>query len=264
MATQSKFPPLSSLNLRSISQTIARLDQYQQARFSHRFRRTVKHLARYIPTGGVVFDIGANHGRFAKELARLHGGSCRVYCFEPLEYNYTMLETIVRRYENVKVLRVALSNAAGEAELYVPAKTKSRRISPGSAHLGDESSGADFGTSTARDVFRQTIVTDTLDDVVDREGIDRLDFMKIDVQGAETLVLQGGRKSVETHRPVIYCELTVGCTAHLGLTVDEPIRLLSELGYEMFVMDERTGHIDPCPGFRPEIRDYLFLTDKPG
>ena len=134
MTTQSRFPALSNLNLGSVGQRVARLDHYYQARFRNRFGPTVKQLARYIPPDAVVFDVGANHGKFAKNFAALHGGSCRVYCFEPLEYNYTLLERIVGRYDNVKVLRVALSNTAGESRLYVPVKDDSGHISPGSAH----------------------------------------------------------------------------------------------------------------------------------
>ena len=77
MTTQSRFPALSNLNLRSVGQRVARLDHYYQARFRNRFGPTVKQLARYIPPDAVVFDVGANHGKFAKNFAALHGGSCR-------------------------------------------------------------------------------------------------------------------------------------------------------------------------------------------
>jgi FkbM family methyltransferase len=255
---QSRFPSLSSLNLRSFSQLVARLDHYVQARFRNRFGREARQLARFIPEGGVAFDVGANHGKYSKNFARARNGSCRVYCFEPLEYNYTLLEMVVRPYPNVKVLRLALSDSAGEAELYVPVRP-SKRISPGSAHLGDEACEVDFGTATAHDVYRETVVTDTIDRVMEREGIDRLDFMKIDVQGAEALVLRGGRKALEAHKPAIFCELSPGWPECLGLTVEDTARLLDELGYRPHLLDERTGRIEGCTVDRQVRRDYLFL-----
>lgn len=254
----SRYPPLSKLNLRSLNQTIARLDHYFQARIRNRFGRTVRALSRFIPIGGVVFDVGANHGKFTKNFARVAGGTCRIYAFEPLEYNYTLLEKIVRPYANVTVLRVALSDAEGEASLYVPVKD-SRRLSPGSAHLGDESAGTpDFGTGTARDVYRQTIATDTIDNVMKRESLERLDFMKIDVQGAECLVLRGGMTALQTHKPGIYCELSAGLTGYLGMSVNDTIDLLRGLGYTMHVLDATTGRVDAAT-FDPRVNDYLFL-----
>ncbi len=259
VTAQDKYPPLSKLNLRSLNQTIARLDHFYQAKIRNRFGRTVKILSRFIPDNGVVFDVGANHGKFTKNFAKLRGGRCRVYGFEPLEYNYTLLETIVRPYANVTVLRVALSDSVGEAQLYVPVK-KSKRISHGSAHLGDEArSTVEFGAGAARDVYRQTIVTDTIDNVMSRESIERLDFMKIDVQGGEFLVLQGGLETLKTHKPGIYCELCPGCPQYFGRTVEDTIDLLSRLGYRMHVLDEAAGRIKESPEVSPGVIDYLFL-----
>ncbi|HZW06939.1 MAG TPA: FkbM family methyltransferase, partial [Phycisphaerales bacterium] len=128
---------LSSINLASLSQKLARLDHYYQARFRNRFAPTVRALSRFIPAGAHILDIGANHGKFAKHFARLHAGSCTVWCFEPLPYNYTLLQQIVGGFPNVRVHKVALSDKAGTAEFYVPLRP-SRRISPGAGHLGDE------------------------------------------------------------------------------------------------------------------------------
>ena len=113
MQTAQGIPSLSTLNLRSLSPRMARLDHSFQARIRNRFGPTVRFLRQFIPSHAVILDIGANHGKFAKNFARLAGGSCRVLCFEPLEYNYTLLETVVRRYKNVRVFRIALSDKAG-------------------------------------------------------------------------------------------------------------------------------------------------------
>jgi FkbM family methyltransferase len=257
MPTTRDIPPLSSLK-RTFGQAVSRLDHYCQARFRNRFGPTVAFLSRFIPSGGVILDVGANHGKFAKNFARLHDGSCSVHCFEPLEYNYSLLDRIVRPYRNVRVHRVALSDRAGQADLFIPVK-KSLHLLPGSAHLGVDAAADRFGTSTAPDVYRETINTDTLDAVLARERVDRLDFMKIDVEGAEALVLQGGLHSLRRHRPAIFCELTRGLPEHLGMKVEDSLSLLRELGYEMFIPDVKAGRAEPCREYRVEWRDYLFL-----
>ncbi len=256
-----QITPLSTLNLHSLSQSFARLDHYFQARFRNRFGPVCRQLARFIHPGGTVLDIGANHGKFAKNFAQAQGGNCTVLCFEPLEYNYTLLERVVRRHRNVRVLRTALADHVGTADFYIPVRP-SRRISPGAAHMGDEKNADTFGTSTARTVAKTTVPLDTLDAVVAREtaaspGL-HVDLMKVDVQGAEPLVIEGGRQTLAAHKPAIWCELCQGSTGPLGLTVHDSISRLAALGYQMFTLDIAAGTVTPTE-FTPAIRDYLFI-----
>ncbi len=249
---------LSSLNLHSLSQSFARLDHYYQARFRNRFGPVVLALTPFIPPNATILDIGANHGKFAKNFAALHNRSCTVWCFEPLPYNYTLLESIVRPYKNVRVFRLALSDRAGTADLFVPVKP-SKRILPGSAHLGDTSHIAGFGTSTAPNVARITIPTDTLDALAAREHLACLDFIKIDVEGAEALVFRGGRATLARFRPPIYCELQPGRPEVLGMTVHDVVKELTTLGYQPHTFPEHATKPTPCTGFTEGTRDYLFL-----
>jgi len=252
-----QIPPLSELNLRSFGQTLARLDHYIQARFRSRFGRLVERLARYIPPQGVIFDVGANHGKFTRNFARIHHGSCHVFAFEPLDYNYSLLRSVVKSRRNVSTYRIALSDQGGTAYFYVPVRP-SGRISPGSAHLGDELHADAFGTSTARQMRKTTVATETLDAFVASRGIRRVDFIKLDVQGAESLVLRGGIDTLRAHRPAMWCELSRSCPECLGLTVEHTIDLLASLGYTLNTLDERTGACRTTE-FSDAIRDYLIL-----
>jgi FkbM family methyltransferase len=252
--------PLSGHNLRSLGQTFARLDHFYQARFRNRFGKLVNQLAKYIPREGVILDIGANHGKFTRNFARVHGGSCRVLAFEPLEYNYSLLRAVVGAMKNVSTFNIALSDRAGTTDFYVPIRP-SGRISPGCAHMGDESHADSFGTSTAKEVRKTTVATETLDAFLQRQGIDRLDFIKLDVQGAESLVIQGGMSSLRTYKPAIWCELSRGCPEYLGLTVNNAVDLLASLGYKLHTLDERTGECRGTP-FTDSIRDYLLLHEE--
>ena len=121
-------PSLATVPTHSLGQRIARLERYLNVRFRNKLAPMVRSLARHIPANAVVFDVGANHGEFAKQVAQLHAGTCRVFAFEPLEYNYTLLETVTRSFRNVKVIRAALSNRQGQADLFLPIKNASKRI----------------------------------------------------------------------------------------------------------------------------------------
>src|ERR1035441_5418587 len=102
--------PLSKINIRSFSQRIARLEQYCNARFRNKYAPFVHTLKRFIPPQSVIFDVGANHGRFAKPFAQIHDGSCEIYAFEPLEYNFTLARSVLRSFHNVKIFPLALSD----------------------------------------------------------------------------------------------------------------------------------------------------------
>jgi len=253
------YPSLASLNLRSTGQRLARLGQFVQAKYGNKFSDTVQFLAAYIPAGGVLFDVGAHHGRFAKQLARLHGGSGRVFCFEPLEYNYTLLESVTRPFRNVKIIRAALSDREGHANLFVPVKKASHRIGTVYAHLGDEAHSEFFAARSDRSVYRITIRTETLAAVVARERLERLDFMKVDVEGAESLVFKGGLASLQKHKPAIFCEICPGFPERLGLAAQDTVQQLLGLGYQMFAYDESRRSLEPRSDCRATLMDYLFL-----
>lgn len=256
--------PISALNLASISQRLARLDHYFQARFRNRFGPLVQKLAADIPAGGLVLDVGANHGKFARAFAKLHGGNVEVWAFEPFTYNYTLLESVTAGLGNVRVFRVGLSDSVGSVDLFVPFKRKSKRIAPGSAHIGLKE-GAEkqevLGTHTAPDVARVTIQTERLDDLVAREKPSSVDFLKVDVEGAEGLVFRGGRETLARFKPAVYCELMPGCPENVGMTVEGVIHELTSLGYEMYAFPEdadKPRKVASVGGFEPTCRDYLF------
>jgi FkbM family methyltransferase len=236
---------------------MARLGHYYQARFRNRFGQLVQALSAYIPDGAVILDIGANHGKMTRPLARLHRGRVSVHAFEPLPYNHTLLGLVVRGLPNVSIHRTALSDRPGQISLYVPLRP-SNRISPGSAHMGDRAHEHTFGTSTARRVTEVTIPTDTLDAFAGRASLNRVDFMKIDVEGAESLVLAGGSATLRTHRPAIFCEIADRC-ASLGKTPADTIGPLLDLGYRLYGFNERAARPTPMSAHDPRERDYLFL-----
>ena len=261
MPKNNDCPSLTTVPVNSLGQRIARFERYLQVRFRNKYAPMVQALARYIPDHAVVFDVGANHGEFAKQVARLHGGNCRIFAFEPLEYNYTLMETVTRSFPNVKVIRAALSDRHGEADLFIPVKNASQRLGHPYGHLGCEPGKEFFAGAGANDrkVFRTTIQTETLDNLVERELLTRLDFIKVDVEGAENLVFTGGRQSLAKYRPAILCEIAPGLPERLGLTVDDSTKPLMELGYEMFITDEKTNGVSPCQKCHGGLVNYLFL-----
>ncbi len=237
----------------------ARIDHLYHAVVRRRFAAAARALGAHVPPGGVIFDVGANHGRFAKHLAALHKRSCTLYAFEPIDYNLEMLRLVVGRMPNVTIEPVALSNTEGQHDIFLPYKKASGRLSHGSAHLGTDTGRRSFGTSTAPDVCRTSIRTTRLDDWAERHALDRLDLMKIDVEGAEALVIEGGMDTIARFKPAIYAELIPGTPQRVDRTLDDVIDPLRGLGYSMHMTDKRGNTTREVTTCQPEGRDYLFV-----
>ena len=253
------IPDISEVRASAVSRFGARVDHLYHALVRRRFARIARALGAYTTPGAVILDVGANHGRFAKHLGALHGGRCALYAFEPLEYNRAVLRLAVGRQRNVSIVPLALSSRAGQTELFIPYKKASNRFTHGSAHLGDRESGVGFGTRTAPDVCRAVIETVRLDDWAESEGLQRLDLMKIDVEGAEPLVIEGGLRTIERFRPAIFVELIEGLPERGGRSIDDAIGPLLGLGYRMHGASESGRISGPLDAWSPDVRDYLFV-----
>lgn len=211
-------------------------------------------LRDWIPADGVVFDIGAHSGQFAKLFARLAPRG-RIYAFEPAGYARAILERVVRYrgLRNVEAVPLALSDAPGEAEIATPIKP-SGSYGFGLAHLG--------GGETGARVYRETVRAVPLDDFAAERGIARLDFIKLDVEGWEGHVLAGGRETLARRRPVIMVEVVA---SHLGRADSAPADLwdlLTPLGYRAHRMAPGRA-LAPASGYEGDT-DYVFLPDETG
>jgi FkbM family methyltransferase len=140
-----------------------------------------------------ILDIGANTGLHLTQFRRLARTSGRVIAFEPLPHLASMLTQQFRDYPNVEIRAVALSREPGTASFHF------NQVIPGESGLRVR---ADFDKSGP--VKMITVKTDTLDRQA--HGLDRLTYVKIDIEGGEIDCLQGGQAVIERHRPFISVE----------------------------------------------------------
>lgn len=201
-------------------------------------------LSTLLPVDGVVLDVGAHAGQFAKLFARMvpHG---RVYAFEPSAYARSILTKALayNRLTNVTLVPTGLSDQAQEAVLHTPLKASSA-WGFGTAHLGGG------GASGAAD---QTVSLMRLDDFAEREGLSRLDFIKVDIEGWEMRALSGGEGTLMRYRPALLLEVDDAMMARAGDTPTALFAWLAGLGYSAARIPGLTpAHEWSGPG------DYLF------
>jgi FkbM family methyltransferase len=145
----------------------------------------------------VVVDAGANVGVYT--LVSLAASSTsHVFAFEPVPRVYENLtaNVLLNGWTSRATLsRSALADAPGEAEFSIP-----RELFPESARLGR------YAPSTRWP--RIAVQVQTLDEVLN--GCDHCDLVKIDVEGAELLLLRGMKKTFLAHAPILWMELLPG------------------------------------------------------
>ena len=202
-----------------------------------------------VPRGGTVLDIGANTGRFTAFAAPLVGKAGRVYSFEPVPAALRILKWVValRRLHHVVIVETALSNQTGQSDITIPLKQGWKPQLP-IAHLGG------LPTSNAR---HQRVRVQRLDDFCATAHIDRIDLIKCDTEGHEYFVFAGSLKTLEKHRPSIFCEIAKPYLDRQQLDTAAVFELLKTLGYESYLPTAQ-GKLVPVSGYL-KAADYFFL-----
>lgn len=206
------------------------------------------HLRESGPSGRTIFDIGGFMGVSSIQFARLVGPSGRVVCFEPNPWNQNRICLNLSRNPEpaaiISLYGLALSDREEELEMLL---TDSLDNGHSSTSQLREAHGVmprerllELGFTSCR------IPGLTLDGFVERTGI-LPDILKIDVEGAEHLVLVGALETIHEHRPMIYLEL------HSPLCAMLCTRFLLDAAYELTLLLEETDGrliIHAAPGNR--------------
>ncbi len=148
----------------------------------------VRALQRIIKPGMTFVDVGGNKGDFALIAAKTTADRARVLCIEPEPDNVAWIRKSVarNRYTSVEVLDVALAERDGQDTLF----------------LGPKSGWHTLVEDPTLVVGTITVPTRTLDGVLAERGIDHVDVIKIDVEGAEDRVLAGGATTFSGTNPM--------------------------------------------------------------
>jgi FkbM family methyltransferase len=170
----------------------------------------------YLKPGMIVADVGANVGYYSLLALSLVGSSGRVLAFEPAGRPRSRLEAFLRGTDNAEVLNCALGAEAGNASLYV-----------------DRDPSNDTPTMVASEGGVPVPVrVETLDDCLEARGIDRVDLLKIDVEGWEPSVLDGAsRLLARAGVGAILCELNDYWLSRVGSSAEGLHQRLLRCGF---------------------------------
>jgi FkbM family methyltransferase len=179
-----------------------------------------KILNRYLQTGMTFVDIGANLGDYSLIAARLVGQTGKVIAFEPDPSNYGWLKKTIEKngLKNVEIRQEALSDRDGQATLF----------------LGETSGWHTLKQGQLSSEKGEVLVrTKRLDSMM----LERLDIVKVDVEGAEFEVLQGAKEQIRKHKPVLFIDLH----PTMGADIRGSLNTLRELDYAIYGINSRGG-----------------------
>jgi len=141
-----------------------------------------------------MFDVGANIGQ-TWEWFRRSEAAAKIYCFEPVKDAFIELKKKAGKDANVVFENIAFGEAAGEKTIRLYGHNSSLNS------LNDAVMNQDFNS------VEEKINIDTLDNYCLKNGIKKIDFLKIDTEGYEMNVLKGAEKMLSENRvSFIYCE----------------------------------------------------------
>jgi len=184
-----------------------------------------------VSKGMVVVDIGANIGYFTLIAANLVGAKGKVFAFEPDSDNYALLikNIEINGYQNVIPVQKAISNKTGTTDLFLYEQNKGQHTlyKPSSYWKSIE------------------IEAITLDDYF-AEQQDSIDVIKMDIQGAEILALQGMDKIIKQAPGLkIFTEFSPPKLRACGSSPEEFLKKVTEYGFKLHFINERKNRIEP-------------------
>jgi FkbM family methyltransferase len=192
------------------------------------------YIDKHIREGSVCLDVGANMGIMGLYLARKVGPTGAVHCFEPVPHVFQRLEQHVKcnnMQSIVHLHRLALSNHSGKMSMSI--------ADPDSINQG---MGSIVSQGSGNLSARIDIDVATLDEFSLRMGWERLDFIKIDIQGAEPLFFEGAVRTLRKFRPDFVMEVSPEDLIGLGKTSRDLFRQIEEIGYKIFTL-QHNGEI---------------------
>lgn len=178
-------------------------------------------LEKFLKKGDTFIDVGANQGEYSLWAARKVGEKGKVIAFEPMRQLFDQLTENIRLNESfqktITPIKLGLSDKKGEVTLFA-------------------SEDSNEGTNTIYNTDKFSIELgkiqlDTLDEQLDDLNINTVNFLKVDVEGAELQVLKGALNTLKNNRPILLLEINKDACVAGGYMPEDILELLKPFNY---------------------------------
>ncbi len=180
-------------------------------------------MAQHLAPGATFVDIGAHDGYCSLKAAKIVGPSGRVIAVEPNPEMLTILRKNIEASQanDILVVPVACADKQGTLTLFAASQSNTGSTSLSQANATQYGQGGKSYQVPVR----------TLDAILREAAVSRVDVVKIDVEGAEQLVLNGAIETLKRFRPTVLIELDDLLLAPMGSSTSAITEFLSAQGY---------------------------------
>lgn len=177
-------------------------------------------LYNLVSPGSCVIDVGANVGEVSMNMAQRAGDMGRIIAFEPDPLNYKLLQKnlSLNTFKNILTIPKGLGDSNAKYAF-------SRNLSNSGGNRI-----ASVNSSSIQEAFIETI---KLDDFIIENNIEKVDVLKIDVEGFEYNVLKGAINVLAKFKPKLFIELNDNNLKDQGSSSEELLRLIESLSYKI-------------------------------
>jgi FkbM family methyltransferase len=216
----------------------------------------IRGLEQVVKPGDTVLDVGAALGMYTVPLSYLTGPTGRIFSVDPQPRNFHVVRFLRRLTGATRgtIRRIAFGPQEGESSIAVPIILGLPIFGHGHISDGVQEKGPHRIRYTPTPV-------DTIDSWVARDGIEKVSFIKVDVEGFEPSVVEGAHDLIDRDRPSLLLEIEDRRLVRYGrTTADDFHRGLMERwpDYRMYTWSG-TAWV-PTDVIRSDVRNYLFTT----
>lgn len=201
--------------------------EYSRKRFVYRRSEVpeIRYMRDVVKKGDCVIDVGANIGYWTTVLSFQVGRTGKVLAFEPNPNTFDFLTRNITSNgcDNVVAYNVGIADTNKPGNLYVD-----------ELHSGDDR--VYYSCAGKDDRARKVLAIElrTLDSYMQAMDLEKLSFIKIDVQGFETMVLKGLFNILTTSNPILLIEFSPSTYAEAGSSIEEFFEVYNKLSYKSY------------------------------
>jgi len=194
-------------------------------------RLTIEFIDNYVKPGYVVIEVGANVGSHTLNIAKKVGINGKVYAFEPTNFARGKLADNIQLNENLAPIVEVCNYLVTDHDNSVP-----RRDVRSSWNISDKDH-----------FFSEKVISDSisLDAFTKINDINKVDVIKVDVDGYDCKVIFGASEIIKKNKPIVYIELCEYALNEQGNSIDELFLFFSDMGYSKVLHEDGTSIHSP-------------------
>lgn len=177
----------------------------------------------------VIFDVGANVGNTVMKYKNIFPNS-KIHAFEPFQESFDILKNNTSTLCNIYYNQCGLADISGIRRLHINRVPSTNSLLPSSQNALN---GKDDKRFETKDTIE--ISLNTLDNYTQQNGIEQIDLLKLDVQGAEPLIIQGAQDLLERNKiHIIFTEIMVTEFYQSQQPLHEALAMYDRLGFKLY------------------------------